>query len=128
MELLCYLQKKHSPLRQWSPFFQQHHPHRYIALFRQLGESPNAIHIPKIGIWQEYRRELGNVFESARLLLQPLPDALAFCQRRVSESWEWHRKSLERRHGMSARLFGPERSRPPEPATDRPPPPTHGSP
>ncbi len=97
MELLCYRQKKISPLRQWSPFFEQHHPHRHIALFRQLAESPHAIHIPKIGIWLEYRRELDSVFENARLMLKPNDDALAFCQRRITESWQWHQRSLERR-------------------------------
>ena len=101
MELLCYLQKKHSPLREWSPFFEQHHPHRYVALFRRLAESPNAIHIPKIGIWQEYNRELSSVFETARLLIRPSAEALAFCQQRVSGSWEWHRRSLERRQRLA---------------------------
>lgn len=97
MELLCYLQKKQSPLRQWSPYFEQHHPHRYIALFRTLGDSPNAIHYPKIGIWQEYRRELDSVFESVRLLARSPEEALMFCQQRVADSWRWHRRSLARR-------------------------------
>jgi ABC-type glycerol-3-phosphate transport system substrate-binding protein len=96
LELLCFLQKKHSPLRQWSPFFEHHHPHRYIALFRQLAQSPNAIHFPKIGIWAEYRRELDSVFENARLLHRPSKEAVAFCQQRVSERWQWHRQSVER--------------------------------
>ncbi|MDW8345171.1 MAG: ABC transporter substrate-binding protein [Verrucomicrobiae bacterium] len=100
MELLCYLQKKQSPLRQWSPFFERHHPHRYIALFRALGDSPNAIHYPKIGIWQEYRRELDSVFESVRLLARSPEEALAFCQQRVADSWRWHRRSLERRGAL----------------------------
>jgi ABC-type glycerol-3-phosphate transport system substrate-binding protein len=97
MELLCYLHKKQSPLKQWSPFFEQHHPHKYIGLFRALGDSPNAMHYPKIGIWQEYRREIDSLFESVRLLAKPPEEALAFCQRRVAESWRWHRRSLERR-------------------------------
>ena len=97
LELLCYGQRKHSPLRQWSPFFERHHPHRYIALFRRLAESPNAIHIPKIGIWQEYSRELSSVFENACLLGHPSAEALAFCQPRVSDSWQWHQRSLARR-------------------------------
>ncbi len=99
MELLCYRQKKISPLRQWSPFFEQHHPHRYIQVFRQLAQSPNAIFIPKFGIWEEYRRELNSVFENARLLIIPNAQALAFCQRRVSASWQWHCESLARHGG-----------------------------
>ena len=97
VELLCYRQRKHSPLREWSPFFEQHHPHRYIAFFRQLANSPNAITLPKIGIWQEYRRELDAVFADTRLQRKSPADALAFCQSRISESWRWHQRSLERR-------------------------------
>ena len=97
MELVCYLQGKNSPLRQWSPFFEQHHPHPYIGVFRQLARSPHAVHLPKMGIWQEYRRETDTMFDAVRLLAESPEQALAFCQRRISESWSWHRKSLERR-------------------------------
>ncbi len=100
MELICYLQGKNSPLRQWSPFFSQHHPHPYIEVFRSLADSPNAVHVPKIGIWQEFRREQDGVFDVVRLLVKPPGEALAFCQKRVSESWTWHKKSLERRQEM----------------------------
>jgi ABC-type glycerol-3-phosphate transport system substrate-binding protein len=97
MELVCYLQQKNSPLRQWSPFFEQHHPHPHIALFRRLAESPNAVHIPKMGIWQEYGREQVQVFEVARLLTQSPADAMAFCQQRMAGSWEQHQRALQRR-------------------------------
>jgi ABC-type glycerol-3-phosphate transport system substrate-binding protein len=97
VELVCYLQGKNSPLRQWSPFFEQHHPHPYIGVFRQLARSPHAVHLPKMGIWQEYRRETDTMFDAVRLLAESPEQALAFCQRRISESWSWHRKSLERR-------------------------------
>lgn len=97
LELLCYLQQKNSPLRQWSPFFTDHHPHPHIEFFRRLATSPRAIHLPKIGIWQEYRRELDNLFETVRLQLAPPARAVAFCQDRVGASWAWHRKSLARR-------------------------------
>ncbi len=97
VELLCFLQQKNSPLREWSPFFARHHPHPYIAVFRQLAESPNATHMPKLGIWEEYRRELVAAFDAVRLLTQPPGEALAFAQSRVAESWQLHRRSLERR-------------------------------
>jgi ABC-type glycerol-3-phosphate transport system substrate-binding protein len=97
VELLCYLQQKHSPLREWSPFFTEHHPHPYIGIFRQLADSPNAMFIPKIGIWQEYRRELLDAFDSVRLLSATPEESLAFCQQRVAGSWTWHQRSLERR-------------------------------
>jgi multiple sugar transport system substrate-binding protein len=97
VELVCYLQGKNSPLRRWSPFFERHHPHPYIGVFRQLARSPHAVHLPKMGIWQEYRRETDTMFDAVRLLAESPEQALAFCQRRVSESWSWHRKSLGRR-------------------------------
>ena len=97
MELVCFLQQKNSPLREWSPAFLKFHPHPHIELFRQLAQSPNAAHLPKLGIWQEYGREEGLVFETARLLDGPIEPAMAFCQKRVDESWELHRRSLARR-------------------------------
>ena len=102
MELVCYLQGKNSPLRQWSPFFEQHHPHPYIGVFRQLARSPHAVHLPKMGIWLEYRRETDTMFDAVRFLTESPERALAFCQRRVSERWSWHRKSLERRTSVAA--------------------------
>jgi len=116
MELLCYLQEKNSPLRQWSPFFEQHHPHPYIELFRRMSDSPHAVHSPKVGIWREYSTELDNLFEKVRLLVEPPAAALAFCQARVSERWADHRRSLAR-HG----LYAGTPSLQPSPATGREP-------
>jgi ABC-type glycerol-3-phosphate transport system substrate-binding protein len=109
MELLCFLQEKNSPLRQWSPFFEQHHPHPYIELFRRLAESPHAVHTPKIGIWEEFTEEQNEVFETVRLLMQSPEAALAFCQARVSERWAEHRRSLAR-HGVYAKTPAPPSS------------------
>jgi hypothetical protein len=100
--LLCYGQKKLSPLREWSPFFTQHNPHPYIGIFRQLAQSPYATTFSKIGIWQEYGREMGNVFENFRLLAQPPETAVAFCQKRTADSWAWHRASLVRHAASEA--------------------------
>jgi multiple sugar transport system substrate-binding protein len=101
MELLCYLQEKNSPLRQWSPFFARHHPHPYIELFRQLAERPGAVHTPKIGIWADFAAEQDEVFDKVRLLIQSPAEALAFCQARVADRWAEHRRSLAR-HGLYA--------------------------
>ena len=109
MELLCFLQQKNSPLRQWSPFFEQHHPHPYIELFRRLAERPRAVHIPKIGIWADYAREEDEVFEKVRLLIEPPAEALAFCQARVADRWAEHRRSLAR-HGLLAETAAPQSS------------------
>ncbi|MEI6083744.1 MAG: ABC transporter substrate-binding protein [Verrucomicrobiota bacterium] len=97
MELLCFGQQKNSPLREWSPAFEKLHPHPQIKLFRQLAESPNAVHIPKISIWQEFSREQSQVFESVRLLGATPEEALAFCQNRLAKSWELQSRSFARR-------------------------------
>ncbi len=94
-ELLCYLQEKNSPLREWSPFFAQHHPHPYIAAFRELSASPHAQATPDIGIWTEYQREVLNAFTRVRLLLETPEAALASAQQRLEKSWARHRRSLE---------------------------------
>ena len=101
MELLCYLQEKNSPLREWSPYFTEHHPHPNIDLFRQLSASSNAIHIPKVGMWQNYGEELGQTFDNVRLLTQTPEEALALAQERVATSWALHQRSIERRTPQS---------------------------
>ena len=101
IELTCFLQAKTSPLRAWSPFFTTHHPHPHIGIFRELSASPNAVSVPQIGLWQEYNREFMAVFEQTRQLLSPPEEALAYCQKRMSESWARYQKSLIR-HGQVA--------------------------
>jgi ABC-type glycerol-3-phosphate transport system substrate-binding protein len=105
IELLSYLQQKQSPLKQWSPFFENHHPHPYIGVFRKLAESPHAVFSYKMGIWEEYNREIESVFDSARLLESTPQEALGFCQQRISESWRWHQEHMRREmeHGIVPR-------------------------
>ena len=100
-ELLNYLQEKNSPLREWSPFFAEHHPHPQIAVFRELSASPHAVCTPDLGIWQEYHREVVSAFERARLLLDTPEAALAQAQERLAASWARHLRSLVR-HGQLA--------------------------
>ena len=100
MELLCFLQQKNSPLREWSPFFEQHHPHPHIAVFRGLAQSPHAVHIPKMGIWDEYSRELGTTFDKVRLLVASPENVLRFTQQRIGASAEWHQRRIDRRQQL----------------------------
>jgi len=102
VELLCYYQKKASPLTQWSPFFTAHHPNPHIDIFRQLAESPHAVSMPKMGIWDEYQRNLSLAFDRVRLGLETPEEALKQCQARVEQSWDWHRQSLARREQATA--------------------------
>jgi multiple sugar transport system substrate-binding protein len=103
MELLCYLQEKNSPMREWSPFFTEQHPHPYINVFRELAESPRADHAPQIGVWQEYQRELGNMIERIRLLRTTPEEGLSYAHARMEASWRRHRASLERQEEAIAR-------------------------
>lgn len=99
MELMCYLQQKNSALRDWSPFFAQHHPHPDIAVFRQLSASPHAEFVPDMGIWTECEREILAAFAEVRLLMATPEQALGAAQARLQKSWERHLRSLAR-HGQ----------------------------
>ena len=96
MEILCYLQEKTSPLREWSPFFTDHHPHPYAQFFRQLENSAGALHLPASGIWQEYNRELLTAAERIRLLEATPEEALGQVQARMENALALHQASLER--------------------------------
>ncbi|MEZ5278571.1 MAG: ABC transporter substrate-binding protein [Opitutaceae bacterium] len=103
MELLCLLQAKNSPLRLWSPYFLRAHPHPYIEVFRELAQSPRVTHIPLVGVWQEYFREIQTVFDRIRLLDVEPAAGLAYAHARIARSWDRHRTSLERQRRAAAR-------------------------
>ena len=98
-ELVCFLQQKICPLRDWSPCFESQHPNPNIRIFRELAASSHAVCTPDLGIWLEYQREFIAAFERVRLLVAPPEEALAFAQKRIGESWDRYRRSLER-HGQ----------------------------
>jgi ABC-type glycerol-3-phosphate transport system substrate-binding protein len=99
MELLCFLQEKNSALREWSPFFANHHPHPKIEIFRQLSASPHAEFVPDMGIWTECQREILAAFAEVRLLRKTPEQALLDAQNRLEASWQRHLRSLAR-HGQ----------------------------
>lgn len=103
IELLCYLQEKNSPLKEWSPYFAGAHKHPFIGVFRELARSPRADFTPKMGIWQEYSRELNIAFDRVRLLQQTPQEALAYVQARIEASWAEHSRSLERQRQAEGR-------------------------
>jgi multiple sugar transport system substrate-binding protein len=114
MELLCYLQKKASPLQQWSPYFETHHPNPDIRIFRELAESPHAVRVPSMGIWDQYQRQLSLAFDEVRLGIETPEQALKECQARVQESWQWHQESLALRKEHAP---GSQASANPQPAS-----------
>lgn len=102
MERLCFLQEKNSPLREWSPYFEQHHPHPYIRLFRELAESPAAIFLPSLGVWPEYVREINAAHDKVRLLQADPGTAFSYVQERMEPSWRRHRESVARQAEAAA--------------------------
>lgn len=99
MERLCLGQRKFSPLTDVSEEFRSGHPHPYIELFRDLASSPNAYSTAKIGVWQEYTRELDDAFNDVMSLRASPQDALDKVQRRVSHSLARERRYREAREG-----------------------------
>jgi ABC-type glycerol-3-phosphate transport system substrate-binding protein len=99
IELTCYLQQKLSPLKEWSPFFSQHHPHPFISVFRELAKSPRAYHVPAMGVWQEYQREINIAFDEVRLLRSTPEQAMAHTQRRIAASYAEHQRAVARQRG-----------------------------
>lgn len=107
VELLCLGQQKPSPLRAWSPWFADNHPHAHIGLFRQLAASPRAWHAPQVGVWTEYLREYNTAIQRIRLLDTTPTDALDYVQNRMSASWTRHRASVERQARAAAEENAP---------------------
>ena len=99
MELLCYGHEKTSPLREWSPYFEHHHPHPYIDTFRRFGAGANATSLPKMGNWLSYKAELDDVVNQVRLLQRSPEEAVEKGQARAAKNWTWHEKSVERHRG-----------------------------
>jgi hypothetical protein len=102
VELLCFLQEKGSPLAQWSPYFEANNPNPDLKIFRRLAESPHAIVPPKMGIWDQYQRELYTAFDQVRLELESPEEALKHCQARLEDSWKWGCESLALRQKTDA--------------------------
>lgn len=100
MERVCFYQEKLSPLREWSPYFEQHHPNPAIKVFRALAASAHCVATPDIGIYAEYYREFIAAFERVRLLEASPEEALNFAQKRLDESWARYVQSLQR-HGQA---------------------------
>jgi multiple sugar transport system substrate-binding protein len=102
LELTCFLQEKNSPLRVWSPYFSQHHPHPFISVFRELAQSPRAYHAPALGVFQEYQREINIAFDQVRLGQRAPEAAMHSAQERVAQSWRRHKQTLARQAGNRA--------------------------
>ena len=102
MEILCSGQRKFSPLRKASDAFWEKHPHPYITLFRDLAESPNVVHHPKMAAGNEYRREMHNAFDRVRLGSATPEAALADVRVRIQRSLDRDLRRLRKRGVISS--------------------------
>jgi multiple sugar transport system substrate-binding protein len=101
-ELLCFLQEKPSPFAQWSPYFTAHNANPNVAIFGRLAESPHAVSLPKMGIFEEYGAEITATSDKMRLGLETPEQALHDCQVRMENSWTWEQESEARRSAQNA--------------------------
>jgi multiple sugar transport system substrate-binding protein len=97
LEKLCLAQQKFTPLSSVSEEFWLSHPNPYIRLFRELGTSKNAVAIPQIGIWNEYKRELDNAVDLIQGLKESPATALANVQTKMQVALDRERRILVRR-------------------------------
>ena len=97
MEILCLGHRKFSPLRAVSEEFRRTHPHPAIDLFRQLALHDNGFSTPKLGIWNEYKRELGVAFNQVFLAGADPFEALSAVEARIQASYDRNRARQERR-------------------------------
>lgn len=87
MEKLCMGQRKFSPLTQVSDSFVSNHPNPSIQVFIDLANSPNAVVVPRLSIWNEYKDEMlvaaDRIYTGVATVEQALGDAQNRIQRRL---------------------------------------------
>ncbi len=92
MEILCLGQGKHSPLRKTSESWYREHPHPYIKVFEDLGDSPNCFRIPPIGVWRECAQAWGDAFDDVwtgkKTPQAALDELQTLMQRRLDREFE----------------------------------------
>lgn len=101
MELLCYGQRKFSPLKEVSDGFYDDHPNPHIRVFRQMAESPHNVIRPKHATLFQYEAESFVMFDKVYLQNEAdrqrnpeiIDDAMATLRRRVQpEVDRWARR------------------------------------
>ena len=88
MERLCLSHRKNSPLRRVSEEFLSKHENPYIRMFQQLAWSPNAVHQPKMNVWNEYNNEISNAFEKVWLMQVTPQEAVVEVKARIQKAWD----------------------------------------
>ncbi len=83
MEKLCMGQRKFSPLTQVSDSFVSIHPNPSIQVFIDLANSPNAVIVPRLSIWNEYKDEMLAAVDRIHAGSATVEEALGDVQKRV---------------------------------------------
>lgn len=96
MEILCSGHRKFSPLAAVSPGFAKMNlpANPYLEMFRKMSYSQGGFSIPPLGIWMEFRREMGVAFDEIRSLKYPVKQVLDDLQSRMQNSLD---KEMRRR-------------------------------
>lgn len=94
MERLCTTHGKNSPLAKVSEAFLNNHPNKEIRLFDKLARSPNAVHVPLIGIWPQLNNEMTNAFQLINLGEKTPQQALTDAQKRLEPAWDRYRRQV----------------------------------
>lgn len=93
MELLCFGQKKHSPLAQVSPEFIAKHPNPFIQVFQDAANGKNTISTPKTPIWPQWSEEIGAATQAINNGTKTPKQALQY----VEEKMQPHLDKVRRR-------------------------------
>ncbi|MEK7766297.1 MAG: extracellular solute-binding protein, partial [bacterium] len=88
MERLCLSHRKNSPLRKVSESFLRTHKNPYIRMFQRLAWSRNAVHAPKMSVWNEYGNEISNAVEQVWLTQKTPAEALGIVKARIQKAWD----------------------------------------
>jgi multiple sugar transport system substrate-binding protein len=99
MELLNFLQKKHTPLIAVSEEFRRKHPNPYLRLFAETPLKGKTFSQPKMAIWPEYQAELNNAFQEIFLLKATPKAALDRVQARMQPKLDEYLERLKLREG-----------------------------
>ncbi len=102
MEMLCSGHRKFSPLAKVSTAFDTMNPpdNPYLKMFRDMSFSPGGFSIPKVGVWNSYRREMGVAFDEIRSLKRPVPEVFEELQAKMQSGFE---KALKRQRLRQSR-------------------------
>lgn len=76
MEIICMRQRKFSSLAKTSDQFWSSHPNQFIKMFASLANTPHVFATPKLGVWNEYGREVNFAVDTIQNLSRTPKEAL----------------------------------------------------